>query len=70
MQFRDTEESSAMDVTKGREVLPKNVKPTHYNVELEPDLEQYTYNGSIDIEWVLSSRSRKELCRPQSIASG
>lgn len=54
MHSKDAEEdSTAMDVTKGREVLPKNVKPTHYNVELEPDLEKYTYEGSVDIECVL-----------------
>lgn len=41
---------SAMDVTKGREVLPTNVKPTHYNVRFEPDLGKHTFTGVVDIE--------------------
>lgn len=39
-----------MDVTKGREILPANVKPTHYDITLEPDLEAFTYKGKVIIE--------------------
>jgi len=35
-----------------REVLPTNVKPLHYDLTLEPDLEKFTYNGSVTIEYV------------------
>jgi len=42
--------TSSMDVTKGREVLPANVKPTHYDITLEPDLEAFTYTGKVIIE--------------------
>ncbi|KAK3094275.1 Aminopeptidase 2 mitochondrial, partial [Teratosphaeriaceae sp. CCFEE 6253] len=43
-------DTSAMDVSKGREVLPKNVKPTHYNLTLEPNLETFKYNGTVTID--------------------
>ena len=35
-----------------REVLPTNVKPMHYDLILEPDLEKFTYNGQVTIEYV------------------
>src|ERR1700710_484353 len=30
-----------MDISKGREVLPKNVKPLHYDLTLEPNFETF-----------------------------
>lgn len=39
-----------MDIAKGREVLPKNVKPLHYNLTLEPNFETFEYEGSVVIE--------------------
>ena len=42
----------SMDVTKGREVLPTNAKPLHYDVTLEPDFEKFTYEGTVIIEYV------------------
>jgi hypothetical protein len=44
--------SASIDVTKGREVLPQNVKPTHYNLTLEPNFETFKYEGKVVIEWV------------------
>lgn len=41
-----------MDVSKGREVLPINVKPMHYDLTLEPDFEKFTYEGTVVIEYV------------------
>lgn len=38
------------DISKGREVLPKNVKPLHYDLTLEPDLETFEYEGTVVIE--------------------
>lgn len=35
----------------GREVLPTNVKPTHYDLTLEPDLLKFTYQGTVKIEY-------------------
>jgi aminopeptidase 2 len=29
------------------QVLPKNVKPTHYDIQLEPDLENASFDGSV-----------------------
>lgn len=42
----------SMDVTKGREVLPTNVKPLHYDLTLEPNFEKFTYEGTVIIEYV------------------
>ena len=42
--------NSAIDITHGREVLPTNVKPLHYDLTLEPDFENFTYNGKVVIE--------------------
>lgn len=48
---REAETADAnMDISKGREVLPKNVKPLHYDLTLEPDLEKFTYEGTVTIE--------------------
>ena len=48
---REAETADAnMDITKGREVLPKNVKPLHYDLTLEPNLESFEYEGSVSIE--------------------
>lgn len=39
-----------MDISKGREVLPKNVKPLHYDIVLDPDLETFKYAGQVTID--------------------
>ncbi|KAJ5619332.1 hypothetical protein N7510_003316 [Penicillium lagena] len=39
--------SLSTDSTNRREVLPKNVKPVHYDLKLEPNFEAFTYNGTI-----------------------
>ena len=44
----------SMDVSKGREVLPTNVKPVHYDLTLEPDFEKFSYEGTVVIEYVWS----------------
>lgn len=47
------DDHSAMDVSKGREVLPTNVKPVHYDLTLEPDFDKFTYTGTVTIEYAL-----------------
>ena len=42
----------SMDVVKGREVLPTNVKPVHYDLTLEPNFEKFSYEGTVIIEYV------------------
>lgn len=42
----------SVDVTKGREVLPTNVKPIHYDLTLEPDFEKFSFEGKVVIEYV------------------
>ncbi|KAE8844596.1 hypothetical protein P3342_002106 [Pyrenophora teres f. teres] len=45
-----TEGQSSIDITKGREVLPTNVKPLHYDLTLEPDFANFTYQGTVTID--------------------
>lgn len=42
--------SAAVDVSKGREILPTNVKPLHYDLTLEPNFETFKYEGTVVIE--------------------
>lgn len=46
---------------QGREVLPTNVKPLHYDLTLEPNFDKFTYDGTVVIEYdaphVLKERS-------------
>lgn len=35
---------------EAREVLPTNVKPLHYDLTLEPDLEKFTFDGTVEIQ--------------------
>ncbi|KAJ5225337.1 hypothetical protein N7468_006562 [Penicillium chermesinum] len=35
---------------QGREVLPTNVKPVHYDLTLEPNFEKFTYDGTVTID--------------------
>ncbi|KAI0176375.1 peptidase family M1-domain-containing protein [Hypoxylon sp. FL1284] len=39
------------DPTQGRELLPTNVVPTHYDVTLEPDFVKYTFEGKVLIDF-------------------
>ena len=45
-------EAGSAALTQGREVLPTNVKPLHYDLTLEPDFEKFTYEGTVVIEYV------------------
>lgn len=47
----------SVDITKGREVLPTNTIPRHYDLTLEPNFEKFTYEGSVIIEYVESQNS-------------
>ena len=46
-----------LDIAKGREVLPKNVKPLHYHLTLEPNLETFQYEGKVVIEYITPKTS-------------
>ncbi|KAF2740465.1 aminopeptidase 2 mitochondrial precursor [Polyplosphaeria fusca] len=48
-QFGPDDAGSAIDITKAREVLPANVKPVHYDLTLEPDFGNFTYDGEVTI---------------------
>lgn len=49
---KDDVAGASLDVSKGREVLPTNVKPLHYDLTLEPNFEKFTYEGKVVIEYV------------------
>lgn len=44
----------SMVVKNARVLLPTNVKPSHYDLTLEPDFEKFTYEGNVVIEYVQS----------------
>ncbi|KAJ9300543.1 hypothetical protein DTO271G3_1707 [Paecilomyces variotii] len=47
---RHAEVPSSSTTVPGREVLPTNVKPLHYDLTLEPDFEKFTYEGTVIID--------------------
>ncbi|KAF2474722.1 uncharacterized protein BDR25DRAFT_311156 [Lindgomyces ingoldianus] len=49
-QFGADVNDSSMDVSKAREILPANVKPVHYDLTLEPNLEKFTFEGKVIID--------------------
>ncbi|KAF4251569.1 hypothetical protein KXW98_001875 [Aspergillus fumigatus] len=50
MSRRTDVPSGSTNVTHGREVLPTNVKPVHYDLTLEPNFEKFTYDGTVIID--------------------
>lgn len=46
------------DPTQGRELLPTNVVPTHYDVTLEPDLEKFTFKGTVLVEFDVKEETK------------
>lgn len=46
------EEHGSATIAGAREVLPTNVKPLHYDLTLEPNFEDFTYEGKVVIEYV------------------
>jgi aminopeptidase 2 len=52
-------EGGGVDITNGREILPGNVIPRHYDLTLEPDFEKLTYDGTvvIDLDVVENTKS-------------
>lgn len=49
------DEVSGSTNVQGREVLPTNVKPVHYDLTLEPNFEKFTYDGTVVIEYVTAA---------------
>ncbi|KAI8635130.1 peptidase family M1-domain-containing protein [Xylariaceae sp. FL1651] len=46
------------DPTKGRELLPTNVIPRHYDVTLEPDFKKFTFEGKVVIDFDVQEETR------------
>lgn len=49
LRNHDFSAATMSSTTQQRELLPKDVKPNHYSVQLDPDLENYTYEGIMDV---------------------
>ncbi|ORY04712.1 aminopeptidase [Basidiobolus meristosporus CBS 931.73] len=45
--------------TADRIILPTNVKPSHYVVSLTPDLEKFTFEGSVDTTLTINENTSK-----------
>jgi hypothetical protein len=45
-----SQDKAVLADSKGRQVLPKDVIPTHYDLEITPDLDHFVYNGSVKVE--------------------
>ncbi|KAL6918109.1 hypothetical protein FSST1_009604 [Fusarium sambucinum] len=43
--------SASLDIRRGRQVLPKNVKPLHYDLTLEPNFETFKFEGTVIIDF-------------------
>ena len=43
-------ENGGVDITMGREILPANVVPKHYDLTLEPNFESFTFNGTVIVD--------------------
>ncbi|EPX72573.1 aminopeptidase Ape2 [Schizosaccharomyces octosporus yFS286] len=41
--------SASLEKDENRNVLPKNVKPIHYDLSLYPDLETFAYGGNVNV---------------------
>ncbi|KAI2471215.1 peptidase family M1-domain-containing protein [Annulohypoxylon bovei var. microspora] len=46
------------DPTQGRELLPTNVIPTHYDVTLEPNLDKFTFEGKVLIDFDVQDETK------------
>ncbi|KAI1083155.1 peptidase family M1-domain-containing protein [Whalleya microplaca] len=46
------------DPTQGRELLPTNVIPRHYDVTLEPDFEKFTFDGKVLIDFDVQEETK------------
>jgi len=56
-QLAETADGQATNLP-GRELLPANVIPRHYDLTLEPDLEKLTYEGSVVIDLDVADDSK------------
>lgn len=52
-----TEGSGALNVP-GRELLPTNVVPKHYDLTLEPDFVKFTFDGTVIIDLDVTEDSK------------
>lgn len=50
-------QAGGLDVSKGREILPANVIPRHYELSLEPDFKKLTYRGTVVIDLDVAEES-------------
>jgi aminopeptidase 2 len=46
------------DPNQGRELLPTNVIPKHYDVTLEPDFEKFVFKGTVLVEFDVKEETK------------
>lgn len=51
-------ETASGVTVQGRELLPTNVIPKHYHVTLEPDLTNFTFDGTVVIDLDVNEDSK------------
>ena len=49
----------AASLVEEREVLPANVRPYHYTLSIEPDFEQFTFKGHVDINLLVVEETQE-----------
>ncbi|KAJ3017799.1 Aminopeptidase 2 mitochondrial [Thoreauomyces humboldtii] len=51
-----------------REVLPANVKPTHYRVEITPDLVKFEFKGIVDVHLNIVEKTSTIVCNANQLS--
>ncbi|KAI8907048.1 peptidase family M1-domain-containing protein [Powellomyces hirtus] len=54
-------------VTAAREILPATVKPTHYRVELTPDLVGFEFKGVVDVSLKVNEKITTIVCNANEL---
>lgn len=55
------------DVKEQRQILPTNVKPVHYHVEITPDLVAFKFHGAVKIELKVLEGTKTIICNANEL---
>ncbi|KAJ3295271.1 Aminopeptidase 2 mitochondrial [Borealophlyctis nickersoniae] len=50
-----------------REILPATVKPTHYNVNITPDLETFNFSGTVEVSLNVNETTKQIVCNANEL---
>ncbi|KAI9101248.1 peptidase family M1-domain-containing protein [Phlyctochytrium arcticum] len=59
--------ANATGPAAGREILPATVKPTHYAVNITPDLETFKFKGTVDISLKINETIKTIVCNANEL---